>query len=355
MGCFFKIDFFFIFHASSIAHLCAKVKRFYIIYKRFSNIYADEGLTGTCADKREDFRRMLADCKRGKIDRILTKSISHFARNTVDSLNTVRMLKALGIGVIFEKEGIDTAHMTGEFILTMHGMAAQEKSLTISGNLRWATRKRMAEGTFLSGSAPYGYRLQGRELVIYEPEATIVRKIFGWFLSGQGKQAIVNRLNREYPEKRWHLTGINYILSNPHYIGDALFQKNFSTGTLPYRKLKNEGQLPKYYVENSHPAIVDKDTWNRAQEELARRGSKRKVKQTAIKAKLGQIQDHERQTDNEQARLTDVIAEMNKLRHHPIDFDDVIVRQMVECVRVLSKERLLVCFRIGGEMEVTMA
>jgi len=230
-----------------------------------TEIYTDEGLTGTRDDKREEFQRMLADCQRGKIDRILVKSVSRFARNTSDCLTAIRLLKSLGVTVFFEKENLDSANMGDEFILTMHGMAAQDESLTISSNVRWAARKRMADGTFLSGSTPYGYRLQGRELVICEPEAAIVRKIYNWYLSGMGKQAIVNRLNRECPEKRWYMTGVNYILGNPHYIGDALFQKKFSTGTLPYRRLKNEGQLPQYYVEGYNVPIISAEDYNAVQ------------------------------------------------------------------------------------------
>lgn len=248
----------------------AQVKRYMEYISRNPNwvladIYADEGLTGTRDDKREEFQRMLADCKRGKIDRILVKSVSRFARNTSDCLGAIRLLKTMGVTVFFEKENLDTAHMTGEFVLTMHGMAAQEESLSISSNLRWATRKRMANGTFVNGSTPYGYRLQDRELVIYEPEAAIVRKIFIWYLNGQGIQSIMNRLNSEYPEKRWYRHGIEYILGNAHYIGDALFQKKFSTGTLPYRKLINKGQLPQYYVEEYNVPIISVEDFRAVQ------------------------------------------------------------------------------------------
>ena len=230
-----------------------------------TEIYADEGLTGTSADQREEFQRMLTDCKRGKIDRILVKSVSRFARNTSDCLTAIRLLKSLGVTVLFQKENLDTANMGDEFILTMHGMAAQDESLTISGNVRWAARKRMANGTFLPGHTAYGYRLQGREYVVHEPEAVIVRKIFSWFLIGMGKQAIVNRLNREHPEKRWYIAGVSYILCNPHYIGDVLFQRKFSTGTLPYRELKNEGQLPQYYVEGYNIPIISAEDYQAAQ------------------------------------------------------------------------------------------
>ena len=230
-----------------------------------ADIYADEGLTGTEADKRDDFQRMIADCKRGKIDRILVKSISRFMRNTSDCLSAIRLLRSLGVTVFFEKENLDTAHMTDEFVLTMHGMAAQEESLSISSNLRWVTRKRMANGTFIPGSTPYGYRLVDGKLAINEPEAMIVREIFNWYLSGQGIQSIMIRLNTEHPEKRWHRAGIEYILSNAHYIGDALFQKKFSTGTLPYRKLINKGQLPQYYVEEYNEPIISAEDFQAVQ------------------------------------------------------------------------------------------
>ena len=229
------------------------------------DIYADEGLTGTETGKREEFQRMLADCKRGKIDRILVKNISRFARNTSDCLTAVRLLKSLGVTVFFEKENLDTADMTGEFLLTMHGMAAQDESLTISSNLRWATRRRMADGTFLSGSTPYGYRLQGRELVIYKPEAETVRQIFAWYLGGMGRSAIVNRLRRERPDEGWRDSRVYYILQNEHYIGDALFQKKFSTGTLPYRRQVNKGQLPQYYVEEYNIPIIREEDFRAAQ------------------------------------------------------------------------------------------
>jgi len=175
------------------------------------------------------------------------------------------------VTIFFEKENLDTANMKGEFELTMHGMAAQGESMSISGNLRWVTRKRMAGDTFLPGHTPYGYRLQGREHVIYEPEAAIVRRIYAWYLSGMGRLAIVNRLRREYPDDNWQECRVNYVLRNEHYIGDALFQKQFNTGSLPYRQLRNHGQLPQYYVEGYNEPIISAEDFHAAQRLLALR------------------------------------------------------------------------------------
>lgn len=148
------------------------------------DIYADEGITGTSAEKRDDFQRMLADCRRGLIDRVLVKSISRFARNTKECLEIIRELKLLGISVYFEKENIDTGKMTGEMMTAMFAAFAQAESESISGNMRWSYQKRMQNGTFITCKYPFGYRLVAGQLVIYEPEAKVVRLIFYMFLAG---------------------------------------------------------------------------------------------------------------------------------------------------------------------------
>lgn len=160
------------------------------------DIYADEGLTGTKTSKRDDFNRLISDCKKGKIDRVLTKSISRFARNTADTLMYARILRNCGVSILFEKENIDTAYMSSELLLAISGAQAQEESISISKNMRWSIEKKMQNGTFIASSPPYGYRLKDGEFEIVEDEAEVVRLIFKSFLSGMGKYAIVKMLNK---------------------------------------------------------------------------------------------------------------------------------------------------------------
>jgi DNA invertase Pin-like site-specific DNA recombinase len=229
-----------------------------------ADIYADEGLTGTKLDKRDEFKRMLTDARRGKIDRVLVKSITRFARNTVDALEATRLLKKYGVSVYFEEQDLDTAEMSDEFILTMHGMSAQGESQALSQNMRWSYKRRFESGTFIPCSTPYGYRLKDRDLVIHEEEAATVRQIFAWFLSGLGKQQIADRLG-------WHPNKIAYILRNTRYMGDALLQKRFRTEDLPFREIVNIGQMPQYYVENDNPPIISRETFAAAQELIGRK------------------------------------------------------------------------------------
>ena len=149
------------------------------------DIYADEGITGTSDEKRTEFQRLIKDCKRGKIDRIYTKSISRFARNTKDCLNTVRLLKELGITIIFEEDNIDSAKLHDEFMITVMGSLAQEESTSISQNMRWSVKKRMENGTFEPSSVPYGYIKKDGKLVVEPTDAKIVKMIYDWYLSGR--------------------------------------------------------------------------------------------------------------------------------------------------------------------------
>lgn len=235
------------------------------------DIYADEGLTGTCISKRDDFNRLIRDCKKGKIDRIVTKSVARFARNTQDLLTVLRMLKENGIGVYFEEQGIDTDKMNMEMIVTFPGMVAQQESVSISGNMRWSYKKRMESGDFNCCAPAYGYDLKNGQLTVNELEAVIVQRIFNLYLQGIGKQAIANILNEDaVPRKhdgqsKWHVFTIDYILNNERYMGDALLQKSFTTETLPFRKIRNRGEMPKYYVENSNPSIISREIYQAAQ------------------------------------------------------------------------------------------
>lgn len=240
------------------------------------DVYADEGITGTEMKKRGELNRLLNDCKKGKIDRVICKSVSRFARNTEELLITLRMLKELGVSIYFEEQDIDSEKLNMEMIVTFPGMIAQQESETISGNLRWSIHKRMETGEFNCTCPAYGYTLVKGEMVINESEACIIRRIFELYLQGMGVQSIANLLNEEcvprrYGKTKWYQSSIVYILKNERYIGDALLQKKYSTDTLPYRKRPNKGQKPQYYVENSHDAIISKDIYDKAQKLLAAR------------------------------------------------------------------------------------
>lgn len=238
-----------------------------------TDLYADEGITGTCDMKRVEFQRMIADCRRGKIDRIYTKSISRFARNTRDCLKYVRELKSLGITICFEKENIDTAKVTDEMMISIMGGLAQEESLSISENMKWSLRRQMANGTIKQTSAPYGYDLADGQLIVNPEQAETIRKIYSMFLSGMGYRIIMQELNKDGIPKNnkgemWTINAIAYILKNERYIGDSLWQKNYNEG-IPVKRFKNYGQYTKYYISDTHEPIIDRSTFETAQKLIA--------------------------------------------------------------------------------------
>lgn len=241
------------------------------------NVYADEGITGTREDKREDFQRMLKDCRKGKIDRIYTKSISRFARNTRDCLKNVRELKSLGITIYFEKEGIDTASMTDEMMITIMGGLAQEESTSISQNMRWSIKKRMENGTMKMCTALFGYNLVNGELIVNYDEAEIVRQIFQWYLNGCGTAKIAKMLNDSNvtrKEKACHWTHgiIKLMLTNEKYIGDQLFQKSYTTNTVPFKQKINKGEMAQYYYSERHEPIISRKDFETVQKLLKEKG-----------------------------------------------------------------------------------
>lgn len=247
--------------------------------EKLIDIYADEGITGTREDKRDEFQRMIKDCRKGKIDRIYTKSISRFARNTRDCLKNVRELKSLGITIYFEKENIDTANMTDEMMITIMGGLAQEESTSISQNMRWSCQKRMENGTYEISRPPYGYLKKDGILCINKKQAQVVRKIFNWYANGYGLEAIADMLNNlnidsSMSAVKWRADIIRYILKNERYIGDAVFQKNYKTETLPHIEKKNYGEKPKYYVSGINIPIIDKVTFSTVQDLLASKQGK---------------------------------------------------------------------------------
>lgn len=245
-----------------------------------AGIFADEGITGTSARKRPEFLRMIRQCKQGKIDIVLTKSISRFARNTVDCLNYVRALKELGIAVIFEKENMNTLEIDSEILITMLGAFAQSESESISANVRWGKRQAMKEGkAIINYKHLYGYRkgADGRPEIIPE-QAGVVRKIYDLFLSGTPIRGILEYLNaNNIPNisggSQWAKNAVNSILINEKYCGDVLLQKTYIDDCINKKVKKNTGQLPMYLVQNHHEGIISRETFDAAQAELARRSA----------------------------------------------------------------------------------
>ena len=245
------------------------------------DVYADEGLTGTRMDKREDFNRMMRDCRKGKIDRILVKSVSRFARNTKDCLSTLRELSALGVSVQFEKENIDTKTLTTELMVSVSGSLAQQESISISANQKISYQRRMERGEFITCSAPYGYRIiDKKNLEIIPEEATTVQWIFDAYLNGRSAEWIAEQLTRRGIEntntrKPWTAYGIRYILRNEKYIGDALGQKKFTKG-FPFFRKRNHGEQEQYYVENTHLPIIEREQFEKVQNLLQLKAKRKK-------------------------------------------------------------------------------
>lgn len=237
----------------------------------YAGCYADADFTGTKGE-RPEFQKMLEDCRSGKIDRILTKSVSRFARNTVTLLEVVRELKKLGIAVFFEKEQLDTLGGDGELMLSFLASFAQEESRSVSENCKWRVRKDFSEGKTMNLMLLYGYRSQKGKIVIDPEEAAVVRRIFYDYTHGLGSNLIAESLRREQIPCRlggnWSSPLIRKMLKNEKYMGDALLQKTFYSDHLTKKKFMNRGQLPQYYVEDSHPAIIDRETYALAQRTL---------------------------------------------------------------------------------------
>ena len=227
--------------------------------------YIDEGITGTSVKKRKDFQRMLADCRKGKIDKILVKSISRFARNAAECLETVRELKSLGIGILFEEHNIDTKTVSSEMLTAVLASCAQEESESISKNMRWSVQKRMENGTFNTCRAATGFRLSENGLVVQPDEAPVIQSIFADYLMGKNSREIASKLNEDKALGRvWNRKLVDYILMNERYAGNALLQKKYRTDTLPRIKKPNRGERPMYYVQGSNPAIVPQEIFEQA-------------------------------------------------------------------------------------------
>lgn len=249
----------------------------------FVGIYADPGITGTRAEKRPDFMRMISDCRAGKIKKILVKSISRFARNTVDALTYIRELKEIGVGIYFESENIDTLTPGGEVLITILAAMAEQESRTMSSNIKWAYAKKFKNGeVILNTGLMLGYTKVGKDeegravYEINEAEAKIVRRIYREFVSGLSVTRICRGLEADgiptkLGRKKWQHSVIESILTNEKYTGDAILGKTFKPDVLSKHRIKNEGQVPMYYAEGTHPAIIDKELFELAKAEMARR------------------------------------------------------------------------------------
>lgn len=245
----------------------------------FVGVYADEGISATSTKGRERFNAMIKDCQNGLIDMILTKSISRFARNTVDCLNYIRMLKDMNIPVFFEKESINTMDAKGEVLITIMASLAQQESESLSKNVKIGIQYRFQQGKVMVNARCFlGYdKDEEGHLVINPNEAEIVKRIFREYLEGASCKKIAKGLERDgiltsRGKKKWHDTSIRLILENEKYMGDALLQKTYTVDYLQKKRVKNTGIMPQYYIEDDHEAIIPKEMFLKVQEEIARRG-----------------------------------------------------------------------------------
>ena len=243
---------------------------------QYVGVYADEALTGT-KDNRENFQRLLADCRAGKVDMVITKSISRFARNTVTLLETVRELKNMGVDVFFEEQNIHSLSADGELMLTILASYAQEESLSASENQKWRIRRNFENGMPWNGTM-LGYRYEDGTLVVEPTEAEIVSRIFTEYLGGSGMTAIAKRLNADGIPTRfgndWGKTSIGKVLQNYAYTGNLLLQKYRRMDHLTKRDKPNNGELPKYHITDAHEAIISLRSFNAVQGEMKRRAEK---------------------------------------------------------------------------------
>ena len=267
---------------AAMLHSLAAQVDYYSTYIRhhpgweYVGVYTDEAKTGT-KDSREGFQRLLADCKSGKVNHIITKSVSRFARNTVTLLETVRELKNMGISVYFEEQNINTMTADGELMLTILASYAQAESLSASENQKWRVRQNFEEGKPWRGYM-LGYRYKDGEYVIVPEEAEIVKRIYADFLSGKGIEAIMKSLNESGVLTQqgftWHRSAVMRILRNYTYTGNLLLQTKFRENHLTKITRVNHGELPQYHATDTHEAIIDMDTFEAVQSEIARRAEK---------------------------------------------------------------------------------
>ena len=250
------------------------------------DIYADEGITGTCVNKRDEFLRMIKDCKLGKIDRIYVKSVSRFARNSLECIENIRLLKECNVTVVFENDGIDTDNMNSEMILYIKSAFAQSEALAGSKRVTTAIRMKMQNGEFTTYTAPYGYKIEDNKLVPILELQPIIEKIFRDYLSGKGQGKIAEELNTiEDTGRVWNKAAIKYILYNEKYVGDSLLQKTYTPQVFPLRNVRNLGEVDQYYVSDTHEALISRELFEAVQRKL----KKNQIKKQSNKPKSEKI------------------------------------------------------------------
>lgn len=347
----------------------------------YAGVYADEALTGT-KDNRKDFQRMLADCRAGKLDMVITKSISRFARNTVTLLETVRELKKLGVDVYFEEQNIHSMSGDGELMLTILASYAQEESRSVSENCKWRIRKQFEAGELANWRFMYGYRIIKGIVAIQPEEAAVVRWVFYAYLDGTGVSEIARTLREKnipsYNGGLWIPKRVHAMLKNEKYAGNALLQKKYVADHLTKQLKINHGELPKYYAEGTHPAIIAPEIFRLTQEKMERNRQesniafdapayhaftgmiicdkcgkyyRRKVSRTEVAwncatyLTLGKRQCHTKQIPED--LLMDVTAAV--LGIHA--FDEVQFKKTVQEIRVPAFNRLIFVLKDGRRME----
>ena len=248
----------------------------------FAGVFADDGRSATNTFRRDDFNQLMNQCMKGKVDMVITKSISRFARNTVDCISWVRKLREKNVAVYFEKENLNTLDDSTEMILTILSSQAQEESRAISTNVKWGDARKFEKGES-TGQRSYGFRKAPTgEMCIVEEEAAVIRNMARWFLDGDSLERIKHRLEDAGIEtttgkKTWSTGTIYNILTNEKIMGDVLLQKTFTADYLTKRRVKNSGQQKQYYVKNHHEAVIPKTVYYKIQEEIARRSSLKKA------------------------------------------------------------------------------
>ncbi|EPR07975.1 recombinase family protein [Ruminiclostridium papyrosolvens] len=255
----------------------------------FAGIYSDEGISGTKKEIRPEFMRLINDCENGRIDMVITKSISRFARNTADCIETIRKLKSLGVTVYFEKENINSMSQESELILSVLSSLAQEEAASMSSNIRWANQRRYKQGKFQIATAKFmGYDKDGNgDLVINQAEAEIVKRIFREYIGGKGSAGIARTLNEEniptITGTKWYGSTIRRMLGNEKYCGDALLQKTITADSVTFKRKSNKGELPQYYIKNNHEPIISREDFERVKELIEIRKKKQGIDEEVIK------------------------------------------------------------------------